>query len=270
MRTLSDRQSREVEFYRSFSRLNSKTLDITFDPVIGQERRPWNPYWFVYETVRDLYSKDNRLLDVGCGTGVASVRFAKIGYHVSGFDISPENVDIATKRGLHYDLQNQVEFSTQTAENLNYPDEYFDIVVGIDILHHIEIAKAIRECHRVLKPGGAAVFKEHLVVPAFDRIRNSRPVKWLVPNEMSFENHITQDERKLSRRDIETVLVVFGSARIVRFELFSRINRFVRKPNDPKFSSLEKLDYFLFRTIPFLSRWGGNAVFVLRKMANAF
>ncbi len=47
------------------------------------------------------------------------------------------------------------------AEQIIFPNDQVDLVVGGSILHHLfEPDKTLRECHRVLKPGGAAVFFE--------------------------------------------------------------------------------------------------------------
>jgi 2-polyprenyl-3-methyl-5-hydroxy-6-metoxy-1,4-benzoquinol methylase len=77
-----------------------------------------------------------------------------MGFEVSGFDITPSCIEAATRLGAAYRLSHRIRFSIQTAERVDYPDESFDVVAGIDILHHVEIPAAVAEYLRVLKLGG--------------------------------------------------------------------------------------------------------------------
>ena len=73
---LTGRQYREQQFYEEYSRRTAPT-EICFDPILDNERRPWNPYWFVCESVmRYFTSSDQKVLDFGCGPGVYSLLWA--------------------------------------------------------------------------------------------------------------------------------------------------------------------------------------------------
>jgi 2-polyprenyl-3-methyl-5-hydroxy-6-metoxy-1,4-benzoquinol methylase len=262
---LTDRQLREREYYEEYSRRNS-IAEVNFAPVAGTEKRPWNSYWLVYQLTAEEYGKGKHgLLDYGCGNGVSSVRFASIGYQVSGFDISPNNIAIARDLATKYGFDDKIELTVQSAERLDYGSESFDIIVGTDILHHVEIDHAIKECFRLLKRDGVAIFREHIEVPIFDYLRKTRIVTALFPKEKSFEQHITEDERKLNADDLKTIGSVFPAMSIHRFLFLSRFDRFVRKPNNSSPSFLEKLDSCIFKMFPALTRFGGEIVLVLRK-----
>ena len=92
---------------------------------------------------------------------------------MDGFDLSEKNIKIAQKLARRHSLDGRCRFQPMAAERLTYPDNTFDVIVGIDILHHVEIGPAIDEAFRVLKPGGVAIFKEHAEVPVLDPIRNT-------------------------------------------------------------------------------------------------
>lgn len=261
---MTDRQKRELEFYEEFVRRNTPS-EVTFDPIEGEERRPWNSYWRFIEFVQQNFnSEEQRLLDFGCGTGIYSVIFAKIGYQVFGFDIAPNNIAIARSLSEKYGLQDKTHFSVSVAETLDYPDEYFDVVTGINILHHVDIKKSLTESMRVLKPGGIALFHEPVRAPLFDIVRESKLGLLLVSKEASFERHITQDERKLNDEDLNLIKSFGTECTFERFLLLSRLDRFIRgEAKGPSF--LEQVDFRLFRWLPFIRTFGGECVIKIKK-----
>ena len=133
---LTERQLRERKYYDHF--VARHAVDVgSLAAVRGEERRPWNPYWFVTEMVRERFTASTqRLLDFGCGHGTYSVLFAHLGYRVTGFDVSPRNVEAARALAARYGMSERTRFDVGVAEALDYPSSHFDIVVGIDILHH--------------------------------------------------------------------------------------------------------------------------------------
>ena len=261
---LTERQRRERTFYDEFRQLHP-IEDVNLKPILGHERRRWNDYWYSYQVLQEEFrSPDQTALDFGCGAGDSSVLLAKIGYRVSGFDISPRNVDSARALAAKYDVSDRTDFSVQAAESLSYPDESFDVVCGIDILHHIEIEQAVLEARRVLKPGGLAVFKEWVEAPLFDAFRQSWLMLRLFPREASIERHITHDERKLSPGEVDFIVRAFGKADLRRFHLTVRLARLVGN-SFHTIQRLAKIDRVLMRLVPFSERFAGSVVFVLRK-----
>jgi SAM-dependent methyltransferase len=263
---LTPRQLRERSFYDEFVKRAEPTIG-SLKAVRGQERRPWNPYWHLAELVRNHFTgPDQRLLDFGCGSGRYGVQFAHIGYQVFGFDISVANVEAATQLAARYHMSHRTHFGVGTAEQLDYPDEFFDVVVGVDILHHVDIALAIGECLRVLRAPGIAIFKEPIEVPIFDRLRNSALGVWLRPKTSSFETHVTEDERKLNRGDMAVIRSVGGSVSEERFRLLTRLEALGIRPRTRRGASLlEIVDHWLLRQAPVLRPFGGNVVITFRK-----
>lgn len=262
---LSERQKRELEFYEEFSRRNEPT-EICFDMITGQESRPWNSYWRVAEIVKShFHSPDQRLLDLGCGKGENSIVFSRIGYEVYGFDLSPNNIAIAERLARKYGVEKKTHFSIGVAERFGYEDGFFDLVAGIDILHHVTISHALSECMRVLKRGGRAIFHEPVRIPVLDGLRETKLMRWLVPKEASLDRQITHDERKLNGSDIEEIRGFDPGLEIEGFRLVSRLDRLIRDPNSPNPSLLERLDHRLFARFPSLKAYGGVVVMVLTK-----
>lgn len=259
--TMTARQEREAAYYQQFVERNPvKTVD--FAPVLSLESRPWSPYWKLCEHVRDLRTpgKTQRLLDFGCGWGVSAVTFAKIGYDVQGFDVAPANINASEELAAAYELSHKCAFRVMPAEKLDYPDNHFDLAVGVDILHHVELAQALPELARVLKPGGVAILKEPYVSPLLDRVRTSSVINALASREKSFEKHvhITDDERKLTREDIELLASHLDIRQVNHFSLFNRFSRFLPK----HYGKLMRLDYELFRACPLLRHLGDVRIYV--------
>lgn len=270
----TQRQYREKEYYEKYCEQNKISSAIDFSPIDGvikgTERRPWNSYWRTYElpiiTYSDLTSNMKRelsLLDFGCGPGDNALRFSYAGFKVTGFDICESNINSCKE--LFAQNNYQGTFIVSTAESLPFPDESFEVVAGIDILHHVDIVKSIKEVERVLKKGSLAVFREPIEVPILDNFRNTSLVKMFIPNNASLEKHITEDERKLNKNDLDLIETTFPDITIERSLILSRLDKFLRSPKNTKASFLEKVDYTLCKYVPYYKQLGGAAVIILRK-----
>ena len=264
-RLLTERQRNELEFYEEFSRYNPPS-QVRFDPVSGKDPKPWNSYWYVMDLVKQNFKGPaSKLLDFGCGAGSNALLFSRIGYEVFGFDISPNNVCLAESMAEKYGVKDRTHFSVGVAEHLDYPDNQFDVVVGVDILHHVTISEALTECSRVLKRGGVAIFHEPVRVPVLDTLRETSVGRWVLPKERSVTRHITEDERKLTPDDLKIIKKFDPDLSAQRFVLLSRLDRFIRSPKYKEQSVLEKADSKLFRLVPVLKSCGGVVVMVLKK-----
>ncbi len=101
-------------------------------------------------------SRGLKVLEIGCGLGTDGAQFAEAGADYTGVDLTEAAVALARKRFELFNLSG--EFQTADAECLDFADESFDLVYSHGVLHHTpETGTAIREIHRVLRPGGRAV-----------------------------------------------------------------------------------------------------------------
>jgi SAM-dependent methyltransferase len=102
--------------------------------------------------------KDKDVLDVGCGAGVEVVRFARAGARVTGVDIAESGVALARQNLAQQGLAARLDAAD--GEHLPYPDKSFDLVFAHGVVQYTgDDRQMVSEIHRVLRPGGLAVFQ---------------------------------------------------------------------------------------------------------------
>jgi SAM-dependent methyltransferase len=113
---------------------------------------------------------DSRALDVGCGPGWATRLMADyaVNGRVTGIDISEEMIRVARKSSTSYP---NVDFEVANAEKLPFGGNEFTHAYSMESLYYYRnIPKALKEIHRVLKPGG-------LFVGVFDLYWENEPTR---------------------------------------------------------------------------------------------
>jgi 2-polyprenyl-3-methyl-5-hydroxy-6-metoxy-1,4-benzoquinol methylase len=91
-----------------------------------------------------------KLLDVGCGAGERLEQMRGLGWTVSGLDFDEKAVGVAKARGL--------DVSCGTIPGIWFPPETFDVVTMNHVIEHVpDPIELLKECYRILKPGGKVV-----------------------------------------------------------------------------------------------------------------
>lgn len=104
-------------------------------------------------------TKDDVVLDAGCGVGGYSIFLAKtFGCKVHGITITPRQVDIARRNAEKAGVSDLVTFHEMDYLNTEFENETFTKVCGLESVCYAESKKTfIAECHRILKKGGRVV-----------------------------------------------------------------------------------------------------------------
>ena len=99
-----------------------------------------------------------RALDVGCGPAVFTEELIQKGYAVTGIDVSEEMLARAREKMRQKNLLTQCHFVLGDIENLDFPDDSFDLILCVGVLEYLNNdSQALKEIKRVLKKTGRAI-----------------------------------------------------------------------------------------------------------------
>jgi SAM-dependent methyltransferase len=121
------------------------------------------------------------VLDIGCGAGVDSLvagHLVGAGGRVAGLDVTPAMIERARAHQARLEL-NHVTFQVGEAEALTFPDATFDAVISNGVFNlTLDKEKALKETHRVLKPGGRLMLADMVLVAALPPDQADKVENW--------------------------------------------------------------------------------------------
>lgn len=249
MATATDRLARERDFHDRQARQRAALLQPS-DYRIDADRYLDHESW-----IRPAFAKlgelaGRRVLDLGCGHGMAAVVLARLGATVTALELSADYLAEAAARAQANGVS--LELVQCDAEQLPFPDGHFDRVWGNAILHHLDIEKAGRELRRVLAPDGVAVFCEPW---------GENPLLRLARRYLPYAGKDrTDDEEPLSRRQVRALRRIFPHLEVEGHQLLSMLRRVL--PARPAW--LEHGDTWLLTQVPALRRYCRYVVLTLR------
>lgn len=137
-------------------------------------------------------SPSEKILDLGCGTGVLVKRIAdqleaEAGGLSIGIDAAANMIRVATKKRANETCR----FEVMAAEHLDFGDDSFDAVVSSLFFHHVPAdlkAAALSEAFRVLKPGGRLIIADMHLPTSWMGALVSHVARWFFMQPQIGEN----------------------------------------------------------------------------------
>jgi SAM-dependent methyltransferase len=161
--------------------------------------------------------RGRRVLEVGCGAGTDLIRFARNGAIPTGVDVAASAIRLAVD---NFALEGRkAELLVADGERLPFAERSFDLVYAHGVVQYTADARAlVRECRRVLKPGGTAIFQVYNRVSWLNAL--SRVTK------VELEHVDAPVYRKYSIGEFRSLLKEFARVRIVpeRFPVKTRLH----------------------------------------------
>jgi ubiquinone/menaquinone biosynthesis C-methylase UbiE len=222
----------------------------------------------------------SKVLDAGCGAGMASVALARCGYRVHAVDHVPAMLSLTREWADHAGVRHLVSASLADVCSLPFQDDYFDLVISLGVIGWLESPeKAIREISRVLQRGGHVVLSagnsrglQDMLNPAYNPVvvplhrklvRWFRRVGWLPPSIIRARlltrwrrSEIDQMLRVAGLQKVRNATVGFGPFRFFRRNLF---------PDSFSMKVHHKLQAWADRNIPVLRSTGAVHVVLSHK-----
>ena len=163
-------------------------------------------------------SRGKEVLEIGVGLGADHQRFAEAGAVLHGIDLTPRAIEHTNRRLEAFSLSSSL--SAGDAEHLAFPENRFDLVYSWGVIHHSpDTPAAVREIHRVLKPGGTAkvmVYHTWSMVGFMLWIRYAlfRGRPWRTLRSIYSEHLESPGTKAYSRREAQALFKQFGSVSI--------------------------------------------------------
>jgi SAM-dependent methyltransferase len=248
-----DRMERERLFHDRQARDRATWFTLQPSALLVDENAFLDHETWIRPAFRQLGNlKQARVLDYGCGHGMAGVVLARLGAEVTAFDLSGGYVREARQRARINDVS--MNYVQANGEYLPFPDHSFDRVWGNAVLHHLRLPIAGRELRRVMRPGGIAVFCEPW---------GENPILNFARNRLPYRGkERTHDEEPLRRWQVDELRDVFPDLEIRGYQFFSMVRRVLSSPRLN--AGLERCDRIVLSRVPALERYCRYVVLTLR------
>lgn len=240
---------------QEFRRLNLQPCYTT-----GCDKHADNKMAFLELILQDGGWDGKYILDYACGNGVWSTYFALTGAaRIVGFDLAETGIRRGTDRLRAQGLDDKVKLLVMDACQLDFPDNEFEMVIGVGVLHHVSKYPGIfEELYRVMKPGAKAYFLEGLAdFPLFK-------LWWKMKGQVDagdipiFAKEIRAKTHMFSNVDITGDTFIFSLKRLLCRPSMGWVTRTILR-------MCKAVDTALFKICPPLRAWGSFSYIVLTK-----
>jgi ubiquinone/menaquinone biosynthesis C-methylase UbiE len=165
-----------IKFIRTQSEFNDLVNKAYFEedlPLNVERFKNSSEFIETLQLLKEYQPNSKTILDIGSGNGISAVALALEGYNVVSIEPDSSNTVGAgaiRKLKIHYNLTN-LEVFEAFAEELQLPNENFDIVYTRQCMHHAyDLEKFVAEASRVIKKGGLFItIRDHVIFDKKDK-----------------------------------------------------------------------------------------------------
>lgn len=254
---LEERKLKEIEYYDKEAVKNPPTSLGAREAGSLADFNPFllESYQFLKNFFKNSSYKHKKVLDYGCGTGMHIAWLAENFQHVTGIDLSKASLERAKENKAE-----NVTFVLGDCEQLPFKSKSFDVVFDGGTFSSLALDKALKEIHRVLRPGGILIGIETLGHNPLTNLK--REINKILGKRTAWAaSHI------FKMRDLVKVKKYFEITELRFFHIISWIVfPFLNLPGGKLFLRiLEKLDHILLVIFPFFKKYYFKIVFVFKK-----
>ena len=148
-----------MRFFRRFKDLGIEGAQANYYDKISREHRIGEMKEHAREVTKYIKDGDS-VLEIAPGAGYLSIELSKLGnYRITGMDISKDLVEICTRNSIEAGVQ--INFQQGNVSNMPFQSNVFNFIICVFAFKNFkEPLKALKEMHRVLKPGGIALLMD--------------------------------------------------------------------------------------------------------------
>jgi ubiquinone/menaquinone biosynthesis C-methylase UbiE len=188
---------------------NQRNYNLFAKDFALRRQKPWPE---IESLILKYFKENNKVLDLGCGSGQYSQIFKDKNAFYFGVDFSEKLIEIAKNQYLNTTINNKIQFIFANAFSLPFEDNFFDLVFSIATLHHIPSQKLrkefIKEIKRVLKKDGI------LIITVWNLFNKKNYFKILKANFLKL--------LRLSKLDFNDIILPLGPIPKVYFHCFRK------------------------------------------------
>ncbi len=181
--------------------IDQKKIILTYDSIANEYDKLYaKPSCHIKELLNYI-SKDSVVLDLGCGAGNNATYLSKMGYNVTGMDLSDNMITIAKNK------KSDAKFIKGDVRKLNFKNDSCGSIISSYIFCHLsktDVEKCLARFHDILRPGGM------LFIESF----TGNLGEITIPEPMN--NALTIDFNIMAQNDIELLLAA-NNFKIIKF-----------------------------------------------------
>lgn len=126
--------------------------------LIYQKKNYLNEARYIHSLLKKFESK-NKILEIGCGTGIHAKNLATLNYNILGIDLSAKMISIAKKK---YSKNKNIKFLKKNILDIGYIEKFDTVISLFHVICYLtsksKIKKSFKNIHESLKPNGLFIF----------------------------------------------------------------------------------------------------------------